>query len=276
MSLPDLIRAAASVAEKVLQYNWKGVLQPAEVRPAEREGDKALRRREAARAEQEVSETLLRLRRSLRRATLAAVAECPGACAEGAIRKDALSVVEEDGLGFIDALGKWRAKIRRHSDSRAEVLLRLYTEAVRKLSSRWQRLDESVHQLLALESGTSCGRSTGGGQTTRARQRTARGGAREKLVAALTKHHRYEDGSCLNLDPLPCNHLAKHLAKVAKSSASDFFKTEFGGYDKYVAVCQDAARLGIWLKQLNGGFSPHELFGRRPPGEESRHATDDE
>jgi hypothetical protein len=97
---------------------------------------------------------------------------------------------------------------------------------------------------------------------------TEPGEARAKLIAALTKHHQYADGGCLNLAPIGNNELAR-LATVAESTASVFFKEKFRGWAKYRLVCRDAGRLADSLKALNGEFAPHELYGRRPPDEEN-------
>lgn len=87
---------------------------------------------------------------------------------------------------------------------------------------------------------------------------TERGEGRCKLVSALTIHHKYADGSCLNLEPIGNNELA-NLAQVSGSTASAFFKEQFGGWPKYRARCSDAASLADDLKLLNGEFTPAEL-----------------
>jgi hypothetical protein len=98
---------------------------------------------------------------------------------------------------------------------------------------------------------------------------TERGEGRAKLIAALTEHHKYADGSYLNLEPVGSNELARK-AEVSKATASAFFKTEFQGYAKYRVICRDAGRLADSLKALNGEFSPHDLYGRRPADEDAR------
>jgi hypothetical protein len=95
---------------------------------------------------------------------------------------------------------------------------------------------------------------------------TERGEGRVKLIAALTKHHDYANGSCLNLAPIGNNDLAR-LAGVAKRTASAFFKKEFQGHAKYKAFCGDAGRLAAALRLLNGEYAPHILYGSNPPGE---------
>ena len=95
---------------------------------------------------------------------------------------------------------------------------------------------------------------------------TTKGEAKAKLVAALTKHHEYADGGCLNQEPIGNNELAR-LAKVSESTASAFFKKQFDGHMKYRAICGDTTKLVASLKLLNQEFVPHHLFGAKPPGE---------
>ena len=104
---------------------------------------------------------------------------------------------------------------------------------------------------------------------TKAKRSTEKGEGQAKLIAALTKHHKYADGSCLNLEPVGNNELAR-LAEVSESTASAFFNKQFGGHTKYRAICSDATRLIAALKLLNQEFSPHHLFGAKPPGEDER------
>jgi hypothetical protein len=103
---------------------------------------------------------------------------------------------------------------------------------------------------------------------------TERGEARAKLVAALTRHHQYADGGCLNQEPIGNNELARK-ARVAESTASGFFEKEFEGWATYRAVCNDLHRLLAALRLLNGEVSPRHLqYGRTPPGEGT--SADDE
>lgn len=103
---------------------------------------------------------------------------------------------------------------------------------------------------------------------------TTKGEGPAKLISALTKHHKYSDGGCLNLEPIGNNELAR-LAVVSESTASDFFAKKFQGYEKYRTVCRDAGKLADSLKVLNGEFSPHELYGRRPADEDDRDEADE-
>lgn len=112
------------------------------------------------------------------------------------------------------------------------------------------------------------GKGAGPRQPTPKRS-TERGEGRAKLISALTKHHRYADGSCLNLEPVGCNELARK-AQVSPSTAWAFFDTEFQGYAKYRVICRDPGQLADSLKALRGEFSPHDMYGRRPPGEDNR------
>ncbi|TWU28410.1 hypothetical protein [Bythopirellula polymerisocia] len=108
---------------------------------------------------------------------------------------------------------------------------------------------------------------------TKSKRSTERGEGRAKLIAALTKYHKYADDGCLNLEPAGSNELAR-LAGVSVSTASAFFSKEFGGHTKYRAICADATSLIAGLKLLNQEFSPHDLYGGKPPGEVER--EDDE
>jgi hypothetical protein len=98
---------------------------------------------------------------------------------------------------------------------------------------------------------------------------TERGDGRKKLISALTKHHEYADGGCLNTEPIGNNELAR-LAKVDQATASAFFKRKFKGHGKYKAACADATKLTAMLKLLNGEYCPHLLYGDKPPGERER------
>lgn len=106
----------------------------------------------------------------------------------------------------------------------------------------------------------------------KAKRSTQRGEAEAKIIAALTAHHQYDNGSCLNPEPVGNNQLAR-MARVSQSSVSDFFTRQFHGYSTYRLYCKDVARLVASLKLLNDEFSPFHLYGGSPPIEG---ATDDE
>jgi len=91
------------------------------------------------------------------------------------------------------------------------------------------------------------------------------GDARRKLIPALTLHHNYADGGCLNLDPISISRLAR-LAAVAKSSASRFFKAEFTRWAHYHYLCLKNSRgLARKIGELNGDHAPRLLYGTTPP-----------
>ncbi len=98
---------------------------------------------------------------------------------------------------------------------------------------------------------------------TRSKRSTVRGEGNEKLIAALTRHHRYANGSCLNDEPIGCNELARQ-AGVQKGTASNFFKRHFQGWTQYRRTCSDMHRLINSLRLLNAEVSPFHLYGSRP------------
>ena len=98
---------------------------------------------------------------------------------------------------------------------------------------------------------------------------TQRGDGQTKLIAALTNHHEYGEARPLNLAPIGNNELAR-VAEVSTSTASTFFNKQFGGYDKYRAICRDSRSLISSLKLLNAEYTPGDLYGRRPVDEDDR------
>jgi len=103
---------------------------------------------------------------------------------------------------------------------------------------------------------------------------TVPGEARTKLISALTKHHKYSTGSCLNWDSVGNNELAR-LAEVEKSTASAFFLEQFGGYSKYKIFCKNKAKILGSLAQLNGELTPGILFTRLPDEHADAESDDD-
>jgi hypothetical protein len=90
----------------------------------------------------------------------------------------------------------------------------------------------------------------------RKKKSTQSGEATAKLIAALTTHHQYENGSCLNPNPIGANLLSR-LAGVSEGSASSFFTKKFGGHGQYKLCCRrDIATLAASLKLLNGEVAP--------------------
>jgi hypothetical protein len=91
-----------------------------------------------------------------------------------------------------------------------------------------------------------------------------RGEGQEKIIAALTAHHQFEHGGCLNLDPIGVSALARK-AGVGKATANRFFNVAFndgepGGYAKYQHACGDNEKLLHSLKLLRGEVTPSILF----------------
>jgi len=88
---------------------------------------------------------------------------------------------------------------------------------------------------------------------TKPKRSTEKGEARRKIIAALTEHHKYDKGGCLNQSPIGGNVLATK-AGVTKASTSNFFKAEFGSHAKYRHVCQNVTALVGALKLVRGEF----------------------
>jgi hypothetical protein len=112
-------------------------------------------------------------------------------------------------------------------------------------------------------------------KATGRKRSTVNGDAQTKLIAGLTKHHKYQDDCSLNQEPIGSNRLAD-LVGVSHGTASAFFKKKFKGYRKYSnTICRDTASLVASLKALNSEFIPADfLYGLTPPGEGGR--DDDE
>jgi hypothetical protein len=103
----------------------------------------------------------------------------------------------------------------------------------------------------------------------REKRSTEKGEAEAKLIAALAAHHRYSDGSCLHLEPVKNNALARS-AGVDRGSASLFFKKHFRGRHQYARICEDPASLARILGSLVGDMPVWKLFGRAPESEGGR------
>ena len=88
--------------------------------------------------------------------------------------------------------------------------------------------------------------------------------ARIKIIAFLTKHHEYANGSLLNQTPIGANELHRDTP-VSKGAASKFFKDEFGGHENYKKACMDSGTLIVALKALNNEYTPKLLFENAKP-----------
>jgi hypothetical protein len=87
---------------------------------------------------------------------------------------------------------------------------------------------------------------------------TTNGDARSKIIAALTNHHQYENGSCLNFEPAQVNPLAREIG-VSSSVVSGFFKKKFGSHTLYKNQCGENATLVHALRILNNELTPKLL-----------------
>lgn len=84
---------------------------------------------------------------------------------------------------------------------------------------------------------------------------------RHLLAAALTKHHEYADGSCLNYEPLGVRELSAMFGgSPSVGTVSNFFKAQFGGHKNYKIACIDRAKLVHSLKILNDELTPRILY----------------
>lgn len=103
-------------------------------------------------------------------------------------------------------------------------------------------------------------------KTVSGKRSTEKGEARVKLVAGLTKHHKYDQGGCLNFEPIGCNKLARQT-KVVQATASAFFKEVFGSHLGYKLACANESALIAKLLVLNSDYAAMNTFGHTPPGE---------
>ena len=211
--------------------------------------------------------------------------------AEGSKRVSALADLPADTVEQVARVFRWEL-----TPGTVEQIDELLTPVVRALREAWENRDtpsgagESSERdfnrnlraaTLAANAAAPASRATrppdtkvakSDGDTstpTKGKRSTERGEGRAKLIAALTKHHKYADGSCLNLEPVGNNELAR-LAEVSQSTASAFFSKHFHGHAKYRATCCDPTRLVAALKLLNQEFSPHLLLGAKPSGEDEQ------
>ena len=89
-----------------------------------------------------------------------------------------------------------------------------------------------------------------------------KGEARDKLMSALAKHHDYANEGCLNQEPIGNNEIAR-MAGVSISTASEFFKREFGSHVKYSQSSRDRDSIIAALKLLNQEFTPRQILDSR-------------
>jgi hypothetical protein len=128
--------------------------------------------------------------------------------------------------------------------------------------------EEVFHRLMARFSIAPAG-VTARTPTPSPKRSTEPGEGQVKLIAALALHHKYADGSCLNLEPIGNNELAR-LAEVGTATAMRFFKKWFKGYAKYRSICmRDVSKLIDTIKAMRGEFIPSNEpnYGAAPPAE---------
>jgi hypothetical protein len=129
-------------------------------------------------------------------------------------------------------------------------------------------IDTSPTSMHVPAAGSPQATESGNQPATKPKRSTKKGDARLKIIAALTKHHQYADGSCLNTEPVRVNQLARQAGVGSSSTVTEFFKKQFNGHGQYEALCRRSpADLVTALKLLNGVYSPHLLYGNTPPGE---------
>ena len=92
-----------------------------------------------------------------------------------------------------------------------------------------------------------------------------------KLVAALSRHHQYENGSIGEATPVGCRELGR-LAEVSEKAASGFFKKSFGNHKRYTVICRQPEKLIASLKALNYEFTPKDFANARTPDDLDREA----
>lgn len=78
------------------------------------------------------------------------------------------------------------------------------------------------------------------------------GGAKANylLTAALTQHHGYDLGRCGRYEPISAADLAQAVG-VSTASASRFFKSKFGRYRDYKALCIHRDQLDRRMQRMN-------------------------
>jgi hypothetical protein len=188
--------------------------------------------------------------------------------------------IENFGTMGVDSVRRLQARYAiatgKTVDEIHATTLREVAEHFRRPLGQGQTLPPQSVKRPALIDGTDAEKGLNGETPAKKSKRsTERGEGRQKLIAVLTKHHQFGDACALNLEPVGNNDLAE-MADVAISTASGFFKSEFDGHAKYRAICRDPNKLANSIKLLNGEFSPHSLYGRRPPGEDDRGDKTDE
>ncbi len=146
----------------------------------------------------------------------------------------------------------------------ADVILRTLAVVAEHVVIAMDRYEQSRDPKLADNAKPSIIRNGGVMKPLPPKRSTQPNEARDKLISLLTKHHRYNNGSCLNTDPIKNNELAR-MAEVDRGTASRFFQKEFGGYERYRVSCNQPALLVTTMKALNNEFAPRHFLQARMP-----------
>ena len=104
---------------------------------------------------------------------------------------------------------------------------------------------------------TPGGGKSHGKKVVKQKRSTQKGEADAKLIAALTRWHKYKNGHCNKMDPVGNNELAR-LADVSIGSATNFFKRHFECHKKYKIQCQNKS-IPKAMEILNSEIRPSIL-----------------
>lgn len=104
-------------------------------------------------------------------------------------------------------------------------------------------------------------------------RKPADGGNLDRIIAALTKHHRYSNGICENYDPIGARALAEQAGLGRKNAGrvTEFFQASLWQRHKtYVQACNRRdPKVAFWLTTLNRETPDWNTYGGEPPGESS-------
>ncbi len=105
-------------------------------------------------------------------------------------------------------------------------------------------------------------------QPIKKRKATTKGEAEKKITGYLLTHHKYDNGTCENYEPLRVGEIVRG-AEIARGSVPDFFNKYFadgnkGGHNLYKTACHDQTLLNTAMRILAGEFSPSILFHSTP------------
>jgi hypothetical protein len=173
---------------------------------------------------------------------------------------------DEFGMGSLpDAIEELIANASPDRDSGLEHNSQRIKELITEIDNQFQAVADRIEAAAALGDESS--------QTSPANPKRSTkndSGTRGKIIAALSKHHRYGEAGDLNLEPIGNNKLAQ-LADVSPSTISQFFKDKFHGHNGYKVQCKEQSTILTALKLLNADMAPHLLARERSPAEGTVH-----